>query len=177
MNSFGREIPLVDLAGLTSAEAGARTRMLATLRSAYVTCGFMYLRNHGVAQPLIDAVFAQSRQFFSLPPELQNRAKPKELGSTRGDEGVGAQALEAGRPGDLKDIFQCGAEPARTRPNAWPEDLTEFRRTLLEFLDAAKTSCDQLMRAIALSLGLREDYSCPFTTAPIRPCACCTIQR
>ena len=137
MNSFGREIPLVDLAGLTSAEAGARTRMLATLRSAYETCGFMYLRNHGVAQPLIDAVFAQSRQFFSLPPELQNRAKPKELGSTRGDEGVGAQALEAGRPGDLKDIFQCGAEPARTRPNAWPEDLTEFRQTLLEFLDAA----------------------------------------
>ena len=68
MNSFGREIPLVDLAGLTSAEDGAQTRMLATLRSAYETCGFTYLRNHGVAQPLIDAVFAQSRQFFSLPP-------------------------------------------------------------------------------------------------------------
>jgi len=162
MMDFSREIPLVDFAPLKSADAGAQGHTLATLRSALETCGFMYLRNHGVAQPLVDAVFAQSRQFFLLPPEVKNRAKPRQPGSTRGYEGVGVQALEAGRPGDLKEIFQCGAEPARTRPNAWPEELPQFRQTLLEFLDAAKTSCDQLMRVIALSLGLPQDYFVPF---------------
>ena len=111
MNSFGREIPLVDLAGLTSAEAGAQTRMLATLRSAYETCGFTYLHNHGVAQPLIDAVFAQSRQFFSLPPELQNRAKPKEKGSTRGYEGVVCKRLKRAGPAILKK--SSNAAPSR----------------------------------------------------------------
>ncbi|HET9916164.1 MAG TPA: 2-oxoglutarate and iron-dependent oxygenase domain-containing protein, partial [Candidatus Binatia bacterium] len=89
--------------------------MLMTLRSALETYGFMYLCNHGVAQSLIDAVFAQSRQFFSLSPEVKKRAKPRQQGSTRGYEGVGVQALEAGQPGDLKEIFQCGPEPARTR--------------------------------------------------------------
>lgn len=160
---FSREIPLVDFAPLTSpVDDQGRKEMLASLRSALETCGFMYLRNHGVTQPLIDAVFTQSRQFFSLPLEVKNRAKPRQPASTRGYEGVGVQALEAGRPGDLKEIFQCGPDPARTRPNAWPEDMPEFRQTLLAFLDAAKASCDQLMRAIALSLGLPEDYFVPY---------------
>lgn len=162
MNMTSRDIPLLDFAPLTSAEVGARKRMLATLRSALETCGCMYLRNRSVVQSLIDAVFAQSRQFFSLPPKVKNRVKPKEKGSTRGYEGVGVQALEPGRPGDLKEIFQCGPEPARTRPNAWPEDLPEFRQTLLAFLDAAKASCDELMRAIALSFGLPGNYFVPY---------------
>ena len=158
MDSFRREIPIIDFARLTSPVGDlVRNQTLATLRGALETCGFMYLRNHGVAQPLVDAVFAQSRHFFSLPPEVKDRAKPKQPGSTRGYEGVGVQALEAGRPGDLKEIFQCGPEPARTRPNAWPEDMPEFRQTLLGLLDAARTTCDALMSAIALSLRLPED--------------------
>lgn len=101
MPSSSREIPLVDFAPLTSADDSARRHILTTLRSALETSGFMYLRNHGVAQSLVKAVFAQSRQFFSLSLEAKNRAKPKETGSTRGYEGVGGQALEVGRPGDL----------------------------------------------------------------------------
>jgi len=159
---MSKEIPLIDFAPLTSTDDGARSQMLTTLRSALENYGFMYLRNHGVTQSLVDAVFAQSRQFFSLPAEIKNRAKPREKGSTRGYEGVGAQALEVGRPGDLKEIFQCGPEPARVRANAWPEEMPEFRQILLAFLDAAKASCDALMQAIALSLGLPENYFVPY---------------
>ena len=72
------------------------------------------------------------------------------------------QALEVGRPGDLKEIFQCGPEPAQVRPNAWPEEMPEFRQTLLAFLEAAKASCDALMQAIALSLGLPGNFFVPY---------------
>lgn len=162
MSDITRAIPLIDFAPMTAMDGVARRPMLASLRAALEVHGFMYLRNHGVAQSLVDVVFAQSRQFFSLPAEVKNRARPLEKGSTRGYEGVGVQALEAGRPGDLKEIFQCGREPARNRPNAWPEALPEFRRTLLEFLEAARASCDGLMKAIALSLGLPKNYFVPF---------------
>lgn len=162
MADDSKNIPLIDFAPLTASDHAARSSMLASLRAALELHGFMYLRNHGVAQSSVDAVFAQSRQFFSMPVEVKNRAKPSAKGSTRGYEGVGVQALEAGRPGDLKEIFQCGAEPARHRPNAWPEDLSEFRSTLLAFLEAARASCDGLMKAIALSLGLPENYFVPF---------------
>jgi len=62
-----------------------------------------------VAQSLVDAVFAQSRQVFSLPPEIKNRAKPNEKGSTRVYEGVGVQALEVGRPGGQQRSLLVGA--------------------------------------------------------------------
>jgi len=136
--------------------------MINELRAALESCGFLYLQNHGVSQSLIDAVFSRSREFFSLPTEAKQRARPKEKGSTRGYEGVGVQSLDDARPGDLKEIFQCGPEPARVRPNAWPDDLPEFRAALLDFLEAAKTSCNRLMQAIALSLGLAENYFEPF---------------
>lgn len=162
MNSLDRAIPLIDFAAFSSPDAGQRMAMVASLRSALENCGFMYLRHHGVAPSLVDAMFAQARQFFSLPAEIKIQAKPKEKGSTRGYEGVGVQALEVGRPGDLKEIFQCGGEPAQGRPNAWPDGLPEFRQTLLAFLQAAKTSCTALMQAIALSLGLPENYFAPY---------------
>jgi isopenicillin N synthase-like dioxygenase len=40
--------------------------------------------------------------------------------------------------------------------------MPEFRQTLLAFLEVAKASCDQLMRAIALSLGLAGNYFVPY---------------
>ncbi|MSP40707.1 MAG: isopenicillin N synthase family oxygenase [Deltaproteobacteria bacterium] len=162
MNTAEKKIPTIDFAGFTEGDAVRRNSTIAELRRALETHGFMYLRNHGVAQPVVDEVFAQSRRFFSLAPEFKAKAKPKEKGSTRGYEGVGVQALDEGQPGDLKEIFQCGVEPSAHRPNAWPEELPEFRRALLNFLDAAKASCNELMAAIALSLGLPKNYFVPY---------------
>jgi isopenicillin N synthase-like dioxygenase len=155
-------IPIVDFAGFASADAVTRHATVAALRSALESYGFMYLGNHGVSQALIDAVFARSRAFFSLPQEVKNQAKPKDKGSTRGYEGVGVQALDEAQPGDLKEIFQCGPEPSRVRPNAWPDGRPEFRTTVLAFLDAAKVSCNNLMKAIALSLDLPANFFEPY---------------
>jgi isopenicillin N synthase-like dioxygenase len=77
MDSFHREIPIIDFASLTSpVDDLVRKQMLATLRGALETCGFMYLRNHGVAQSLVDAVFAQSRQFFRYRRKLRTAPSP-----------------------------------------------------------------------------------------------------
>ena len=162
MNTAENKIPTIDFAGFTHGNAAQRNATVAELRGALESCGFMYLGNHGVAQHLVDEVFVQSRRFFSLAPEVKAKANPKKQGSTRGYEGVGVQALDEGQPGDLKEIFQCGQEPAPHRPNAWPEGMAEFRSALLNFLDAAKASCNELMQAIAVSLGLPENYFAPY---------------
>jgi len=162
MNLAEINIPIVDFAGFASADAVMREATVAALRAALESCGFMYLRNHGISQTQIDAVFAQSRAFFSLPQKTKDQTKPREKGSTRGYEGVGIQALDAGRPGDLKEIFQCGAEPATVRSNAWPGGMPEFRATLLGFLEAANVRCNELMKAIAVALGLPANFFEPY---------------
>lgn len=83
-------------------------------------------------------------------------------GSTRGYGSVGSQSLDEKRPGDLKEIFQAGPERPGARPNVWPEKLPGFRQAVLAFQEAAMETCNQLMRAIAVSLGLPEAYFEPY---------------
>jgi isopenicillin N synthase-like dioxygenase len=88
--------------------------------------------------------------------------RPADPGSTRGYGGLGGQALDEQRPGDLKEIFQAGREAGGPSGNAWPEDLPGFQAAVLAFHAAASRTCGQLMRAVALSLGLPEDYFEPY---------------
>lgn len=93
----------------------------------------MYLRNHGVPQSLVDLVFTQSRAFFALAPEVKAKAKPKEKASTRGYEGVGVQALEEGRPGDLKKSFNAAPSRRGFGPTPGPRAGRNFNRHCCRF--------------------------------------------
>lgn len=154
----GTSIPAVDFAGFASDEPARRAATAAALRAALERYGFLYLRNHGVPPAVLDALFAQAARFFALPLAAKQAATPAERGNTRGYGGVASQALDAGQPGDLKETFQAGPEPADTRPNAWPADLPGFREAVMAFHTTATAACNQLMRAIAVALGLPEAY-------------------
>lgn len=152
------KIPAIDFEDYACRYPAQRAAAAAALRAALESFGFLYLRNHGVPEPVLEALFTQSRAFFALPQELKEAAKPEVKGSTRGYGGVASQALDVERPGDLKEIFQAGPERAGPRPNVWPERLTGFREAVLAFHAAAMETCNELMRAIAGSLGLPEAY-------------------
>lgn len=151
-------IPVIDFEGYCRGDPTSRPATAVALRAALESFGFLYLRNHGVPEPALEALFIQSRAFFALSQELKEAVKPQMKGSTRGYGGVASQALDVERPGDLKEIFQAGPERAGPRPNVWPERLTGFRQAVLTFHAAAMETCNQLMHAIAGSLGLPEAY-------------------
>ncbi len=98
----GTRIPVVDFAGFGSDDAARQAATAAELRAALEDYGFLYLRHHGVPQAVLDALFAQARAFFALPLAAKQAATPAERANTRGYGGVASQALEEGRPGDLK---------------------------------------------------------------------------
>lgn len=139
-----------------------RAAAAAALRAALESYGFLYLRNHGVPVSVLRAVLSQSRLFFALSQEVKLAVKPQIKGSTRGYGGVASQALDEKRPGDLKEIFQAGPERPGARANVWPEALAGFREAVLAFQQTAMETCNQLMRAIAVSLGLPEAYFEPY---------------
>jgi isopenicillin N synthase-like dioxygenase len=158
----GASIPVVDFAGFAGDALARRAATAAELRAALEGYGFLYLRHHGVPQLVLDALFTASRRFFALPLAAKQAATPAERGNTRGYGGVASQALDEAQPGDLKETFQAGPEPADTRPNAWPADLPGFREAVMAFHTTATAACHQLMRAIAVALGLPEAYFEPF---------------
>jgi isopenicillin N synthase-like dioxygenase len=155
-------IPVVDFDGFTGGDPARRAATVAALRAALESYGFLYLRNHGIPDAVLDAMFAQSRAFFALPQEAKDAARSQDPGNTLGYGGLGSQALDEDKPADLKETYQSGPEPGVYRRNVWPEGLPGFRDTAMAFHRAATAACDQLMAAIAVSLGLPETYFEPF---------------
>lgn len=159
----GTGIPVVDLGGFHNEDEAERRRTASALRAALESLGFCYLRNHGVPQSTVDALFANSRAFFALPQGVKQALKRTSKGRNVGYQGVGSQALEEMRPGDLKETFQAVKEAVPGgSPNVWPTELPGFREAILALYQAADRACRNLMRAIALSLGLPEAYFEPF---------------
>ena len=59
------EIPVIDLCELVTGNEDPVT--IDALRAACRDVGFVYIKNHGVAEGLIDDVLAASREFFARP--------------------------------------------------------------------------------------------------------------
>ena len=59
------EVPILDLAALRS--DGELAPLAKQLRHACETIGFFYVANHGIPEPICEAVFAVTRRYFDLP--------------------------------------------------------------------------------------------------------------
>ena len=161
--------PIVSLAGMRSSAAAERRLVGDAVRSACLDKGFLYIVDHGVPAPLIDAVFDQSRRFFALPEAEKGAVHMRFCPNRRGYEPMRGQTLEPGQPADLKEGFYLGNErlPDDPRvqaqlfnhgPNQWPANLPGFRETLVEYDAQMGALCRLTMRAMALALELPEDH-------------------
>ncbi|MDV7270144.1 2-oxoglutarate and iron-dependent oxygenase domain-containing protein [Thioclava sp. A2] len=159
--SFDR-IPVVDLAPLL--DGSDPMKVAKEIRWAFTNAGFMYVKNHGVAQDLVDRTFAQSRAFFDLPLEEKMKLHVGNSGTTlRGYIEVFGENTDPGKTKDLKECFDLGPEGPVSEvpffgPNQWPADMPEFREAVYGYHEAMKGLSLKLLRAVALSLDLAPDF-------------------
>lgn len=158
------EIPVVDFAPFLS--GAARQAVADEIAHACRTIGFFYLKGHGVAPQTIEAAFAASRAFFSLPPEDKAAA----LATREWYRGwvPAPENREFTRNTRLFDQYRLQLEwPPEDRPddpharifgvpNRWPRGLPGFREAVERYLDAMHGLSAELLRAFALGLGLPE---------------------
>jgi isopenicillin N synthase-like dioxygenase len=145
----GEKIPVIDFTGLAAAELGVRKATATGMREAFEDFGFIYLKNHSVAQSVIDELFARSIEFFDFP-----RARKAGAGGYRGP---GLSGLDPSKPTDVKERFRAPYDtnlPARY----WPERLPQFREAISVFHEAGLLVLHHIMQGVALSLGLAEDF-------------------
>ena len=175
----GDALPIVDVADLCSTDPAKRKAVGAQLRAACADKGFFYCAGHGIPQGLIDAVFAETKRFFDLPDETKLAyEKSKVSKANRGYEVLGGQVLEAGTPPDRKEGYYIGLELPESDPrvaagrfnrgpNVWPADLPGFEPTMAGYFEAMRRLSERLMKGIALSLDLSEDYFDTFKKDPV----------
>jgi isopenicillin N synthase-like dioxygenase len=146
---------------------GDRRSVAAAIRRACRDVGFFYAVGHGVDPGLQARLQAQAQRFFARPDrEKAAIAMARGGRAWRGWFPVGAE-LTSGRP-DQKEGLYLGAELDASHPlvrshtplhgaNLFP-DQPGFRETVLAWIDAMTALGHALMRGIALSLDLSEDW-------------------
>ncbi len=155
-------IPLIDLSALRVSNTD-RTRVAAQLHETCCAYGFFYLTGHGVDETLQRRLEQASRQFFAQDLATKLKIQMAHGGKAwRGYFPVGGE-LTSGQP-DGKEGLYFGAELSDEHPlplhgaNLFPANWPEFRATVLEYIAAMTALGHTVMRGLALSLGLREDY-------------------
>lgn len=157
-------IPSVDLDEFLSGDAARKNEFVQNLGKAYEEIGFVAVKNHGISDDLISDLYKYVQQFFSLPLEQKKQYEIKDLAGQRGYTSFGKEHAKGSEAPDLKEFFQFG-QTARSDFNEviYPENVSvneikDFDRTLAEAYRAFEKSGSALLKAIALYLGLDENY-------------------
>jgi isopenicillin N synthase-like dioxygenase len=168
MSDIAADIPIIMLDGLRSGSRADLERIGREIGRAARGLGFFSIANHGIPQPLIDAVFAESAAFFALPAAEKERLSVTNSTSYRGYVRLGEEKLDPALAGDIKECYNAGPDLAADDPdilaekpyhavNQWPA-MPAFRPTLLEFHTAALELVVLLHRAIATDLAIEERF-------------------
>jgi len=156
------EIPSLDLADFTSGDAEAKAEFVKNLGNAYQNIGFVAIKNHGLSDELTQKLYEVVQKFFALPDDVKIKYEQKELAGQRGYISKGREKAKGHNTGDLKEFYHVG-QPDDNKTddypsNIWPEEVPEFQKYTQGAFDILQKAGVQMLRAIALHLGLDEFY-------------------
>jgi isopenicillin N synthase-like dioxygenase len=159
-------IPTLDIRRFSeSASQADRAAFVAELGAAYREWGFAGIRGHGIAQSLIDDAYAVFAEFFALPESTKRKYHVAGGGGARGYTPFGVETAKGATYSDLKEFWHIGREIPRDskyaevmQPNLWPEEVPRFREVGYDLYQALDQLGSQVLGALALDIGLPEDY-------------------
>lgn len=163
--SLTRTIPLVDLSTFVEGDAGQRQAFVDQLGKAFHEIGFVGVTGHGVPQQLIDDFYQAAKAFFALPENQKRGYELSGMAGQRGYTSFGKEHAKQSTVADLKEFFQIGQEVPDGHPrkaeypnNPDVAEVPAFMTLGRQLYRAFEKSGANLLRAIALHLGLDEQY-------------------
>ena len=158
-------IPVVDLSDFLSGDPKRKQAFVQQLGKAYEDVGFVAVKNHGIPDDLIADLYKYVQQFFSMPIDKKRKYEVPGLAGQRGYTSFGKEHAKGSDAPDLKEFFQYGQvvndndQVKDEYPdNVQVEEIKEFNPTFDKAYRAFEKSGKSLLQAIALFLGLPENY-------------------
>ncbi len=169
-------IPVIDIAPfLDGRDAGGVAQ---AWDAAMRQTGFALITGHGIADALLDRIYAQAQDFFARAPEAKSRLSFADKGRGQGYLPLRSEIVGSGRdPNARPDLCESltfahprfdreaagNALDARLyRPNLWPDGLPGFRETVEAYMAAGRDLALSLMQLSAVALHLPQDHFAPF---------------
>lgn len=169
-------VPVVDfdpfLNGTTEARLLTAKEMVRVMKEV----GFLYVTNHGINEADQKRMFEWSEKFFKLSEEQKAKCEHPPSGAHhRGWSKIGKEKVvqmvfdekkvqDLRKVPDMKESFECGNENDKLYYNIWPndEDIAGFKEYCQYYFNICAATSKQLLRAIALGMGLDEEFFLPY---------------
>ncbi|GAB5453974.1 MAG: isopenicillin N synthase family oxygenase [Henriciella sp.] len=127
--------------------------------------GFAVIADHPIKQGIIDRAVNASKAFFELPEDIKETYHDAAGGRQRGYTPFGTENAKGAASPDLKEFWHTGRALPEDSPYlstmkqtpAVPE-VAEFDEATRDFYEAMDAFGAQLLRAVALHLGLPETW-------------------
>lgn len=158
-------IPRLDLNTYIQGNADERKRFSDEIGKAFNETGFVTITNHGLSKALIDKLYEQVKELFTLPEAAKLNYEKPELAGQRGYTGKSKETAKGFKTPDLKEFWQIGQTVADDSPlkaeypdNIIVDELSDFNPTTQEVYKKLEQAGIHLLRAIAVYLNLPENY-------------------
>ncbi|KAG6000547.1 hypothetical protein E4U43_001578, partial [Claviceps pusilla] len=167
-------IQLIDFSQFLSGNPQERQSAAREILHGFQTAGFIYLKNHLIPSDVIQRTFARSADFFALDDEVKLKLNWTTPESNRGYSAPGREKVSLSldmdevsksrnAAPDLKESLEIGRDADTKFPNKWPneDDVTSlrgFRTDMVDFFERCQALHVEVMRAIALGMGLGQDF-------------------
>ena len=162
---MAQNIPSVDLSDFLSGDEKRKAKFVNELGKAYEDIGFVALKNHRLSDDLVASLYREVQSFFKLSPEQKEAYEIEGLAGQRGYTGFGKEHAKGRNTGDLKEFWHFGQyvednDPiaAEYHDNVSVKELPEFNSVGKEAYQTLEATGRDMLRAIALYLGLEETY-------------------
>jgi isopenicillin N synthase-like dioxygenase len=158
-------IPSVDLSDFISEDAFRKQKFVDAIGKAYEEIGFVALKGHFLNDALVESLYKEVKNFFSLPIQTKRKYEVPGIGGQRGYVSFGKESAKGKKEGDLKEFWHFGQYvennpklEAEYPKNVMIDEFPEFNKAGKETYKMLEKTAKYVLRALALHLGLEETY-------------------
>lgn len=158
-------IPSLDLSEFLSDDLSKKTDFVNQLGKSFEEIGFISLKNHFLTEELMQRLYTEIKSFFDLPVATKRKYEVANLHGQRGYTSFGKEQAVGHKKADLKEFWHFGQEPQKEltftkeyHENIEVSELDNFNTTGVEAFRMLEKTGLYLLKAIAIYLGLKEDY-------------------
>lgn len=158
-------IPSVNLEDFLSDDPKRKQKFIDEIGKAYQEIGFVALKGHFLDEKLVDRLYSEIKNFFSLPVETKQSYEIPGIGGQRGYVSFGKESAKGKKEGDLKEFWHFGQyvedDPERAKEypdNVEVKEIPAFNEVGKETYQMLEKTAKYVLRALALHLDLEETY-------------------
>ena len=154
MSSKISNLSVIDMRPFIEGGEKGRKKVAQEIYDAAHNVGFLYLKNFGVSDDLLETAFSEAKSLFMSDEKTK---VPFRATLNHGYSAMRGEALDPSKPADLKETFTSrNLANVPSGPEYWPN--SEFEAFMRTFYKSVTSIASDVMAAFAIALDLPKGF-------------------